>query len=382
MTTNEKRRQALFDAIESRILAIDGAMAPRAAPTGCTAAYARTEHISVALCCFLMKLFFGLLLIVVSLHAQTSVLDFLNHNRPVRDSHNCYPYEGQWADRIERALKTPFPVGIEQDIAWYVDPATGKGRPVLSHSEKTTGSEPSLRDYFFERVRPIMEKALRENDRAHWPLIVMHYDFKDNQAPLLHAVWGLMGEYQGWISTAVKTADPHVLTPIEPKPLLILTEEPDAQEEIFYRELPVGTRLRVFGSAPTNEVAAASDAERDRLLVTLPPEKLLSTSPTNYRRWWNNSWHIVEEGGQPRAGEWTAADDRRLRALVRHAHQLGYWIRFYTLDGFAPGEGRGWDEGYNFGSRQAVMARWKAAIAAGVNLIATDQYEALAAAMR
>jgi hypothetical protein len=330
----------------------------------------------------LMKFFLDLVLIVLSARAQTSALDFLNHNRPVPDAHNCYPYEGQWADRIERALKTPFPVAIEQDIAWYVDPTTGKGRPVLSHSEKTAGSEPSLRDYFFERVRPIVEKALRDNDRARWPLIVMHFDFKDNQAPLLHAVWELLGEYQGWISTAVKSADPHVLAPIEAKPLLILTEEPDAQEEVFYRELPVGTRLRVFGSAPTNEIASQSEAQRDRLLATLPPEKLLSAPPTNYRRWWNNSWHVVEEGGQPRAGEWTAADDQRLRALVRHAHRLGYWIRFYTLDGFAPGEGRGWEAGYNFGSHQAVMTRWKAAIAAGVNLIATDQYEALAAAMR
>jgi hypothetical protein len=329
-----------------------------------------------------MKLFFGLLLIAASAHAQSSALDFLNHNRPVPGAHNCYPYEGQWTDRIERALKTPFPVAIEQDIAWYVDPVTGKGRPVLAHSEKTTGSEPSVRDYFFERVRPIVEKAFRENDRARWPLIVMHFDFKDNQAPLLHAVWEVLGQYQGWISTAVKTADPRVLSPIEPKPLLILTEEPDAQEEVFYRELPVGARLRVFGSMPTNQIAGASEAEYDRLLATLPPEKLLSTPPTNYRRWWNNSWHVVEEGGQRQAGDWTPADDRRLRALVRHAHQLGYWIRFYTLDGFAPDEGRGWDDGYNFGSLQAVTARWKAAIAAGVNLIATDQYEALAAAMR
>jgi hypothetical protein len=329
-----------------------------------------------------MKPFFGLLLIAFSARAQTSALDFLNHNRPVPDAHNCYPYEGKWADRIDRALKTPFPVAIEQDIAWYVDPATGKGRPVLAHSETTTGSEPLLRDYFFERVRSIVEKALRENDRARWPLIVMHFDFKDNQAPLLHAVWEVLGEYQGWISTAVKTADPHVLAPIEPKPLLILTEESDAQEAVFYGVLPVGARLRVFGSAPSNEIAGASEAEHDRLLVALPPEKLLSTPPTNYRRWWNNSWHIVEEGGQRKAGAWTPADDRRLRALVRHAHQLGYWIRFYTLDGFAPDQGRGWEEQYNFGSLQAVTARWKAAIAAGVNLIATDQYEALAAAMR
>ena len=58
--------------------------------------------------------------------------------------------------------------------------------------------------------------------------------------------------------------------------------------------------------------------------------------------------------------------------------RLGYWIRFYTLDGFTPNEDHGWDEGYNFGSREAVAARWSAAISAGVDFIATDQYEDLA----
>ncbi len=33
---------------------------------------------------------------------------------------------------------------------------------------------------------------------------------------------------------------------------------------------------------------------------------------------------------------------------------------------------------YNFGSHEAVILRWKAAIAAGVNFIATNQYEELA----
>ena len=66
---------------------------------------------------------------------------------------------------------------------------------------------------------------------------------------------------------------------------------------------------------------------------------------------------------------------------AEQAHRLGYWIRFYTLDGFQPAEGPGWDDGYNFGSQAAVRARWKAALAAGVNFIATDQYEDLAAVM-
>ena len=90
----------------------------------------------------------------------------------------------------------------------------------------------------------------------------------------------------------------------------------------------------------------------------------------------------MEEGGQNKAGDWTSAADRRLRALVDHAHSLGYWIRFYTLDGFPPAESMGWDAGYNFGSRAAVLARWKAALAAGVDFIATDQYEDLAAVMK
>src|SRR5260370_1456987 len=86
--------------------------------------------------------------------AQPPALDFLNHNRPVLDAHNCYPYQGRWTDRIERALKTGFPVAIEQDIAW------AKRRPVLSPTDKTTSAEPTLREHFFERVRPIVEKAL------------------------------------------------------------------------------------------------------------------------------------------------------------------------------------------------------------------------------
>ena len=116
--------------------------------------------------------------------------------------------------------------------------------------------------------------------------------------------------------------------------------------------------------------------------ATISPEKLLRDPPTNYRRWWNNSWYVVEEGGQRRAGDWTAADEKRLRALVDHAHRLGYWIRFYTLNGYAPADNRGWDDNYNFGSRAAVEARWQAAIEAGVDLIATDQYEDLAAFMK
>jgi hypothetical protein len=309
-----------------------------------------------------------LTLLALPLFAQ-GTLDTLI-SRPLLDAHNCYPYKGQWSGRIERALKTGFPGGIEQDLAWDA----ARSRAVVSHSKDVTGQEPDLRTYFFERVRPIVEQALKENDRSKWPLIVVHFDFKTVTPPLLKAVWDLLGEYEGWITTAPKSADPSVLTPFDKKPLLVLTEDADEQEVVFYKALPVGAKMRLFGSAHTRPLPTDS-AQKDHLLATLSPEELLPAKATTYRRWWNNSWHAVEEGGQRKAGGWTAADDRRLRALVDHAHRLGYWIRFYTLDGFMPDENRGWDQNYNFGSREAVEKRWRAAIAAGVNLIATDQYE-------
>jgi hypothetical protein len=302
-------------------------------------------------------------------------LDFLNHNRPVLDAHNCYPYKGEWKDRIERALQTGFPVAIEQDLA------LANGKPVVTHEAKTTGAEPLLRDYFFERVRPIVEKALKDNDRARWPIIVVHFDFKSLQPELLRAVWDLLGEYEGWITTAAQTADPSQIAKFEPKPLLVLTEEADEQEAVFFKAVPVGRKLRLFGSAHTAPIKADTREEREHLAATLPPEKLLPTRATNYRRWWNNSWFVVEEGGQHKAGAWTPEDDRRLRALVDHAHKQGYWIRFYTIDGFLPGEDKGWGNGYNFGTHEAAAVRWKASIAAGVNLIASNQYEELAKAM-
>ena len=49
-------------------------------------------------------------LLALPLAAQNTGLGFLNHNRPVVDAHNCYPYEGKWANRIDRALTVGFPV--------------------------------------------------------------------------------------------------------------------------------------------------------------------------------------------------------------------------------------------------------------------------------
>ncbi|MEQ1694011.1 MAG: hypothetical protein ABMA00_22160, partial [Gemmatimonas sp.] len=95
----------------------------------------------------------------------------------------------------------------------------------------------------------------------------------------------------------------------------------------------------------------------------------------NFARWVNFPWSVVEEGGQNSARAWTSADSTRLVSLVRRAHEQQLWIRFYTLDGFSRAQDRGYSAGYNFGTVTAARARWRAAIAAGVDFVATDQYE-------
>jgi hypothetical protein len=317
--------------------------------------------------------------------AETRSASFLPGSRVLLDAHNCYPYEGQWANRIERALSTGTPLAIEQDLAWYTDAASGQSRSIVAHQTPFTGEEPTLKQYFFERIKPIVEKALAEGDSSDWPLITLNLDFKTEEPEHLAVIWQLLGEYENWLTTAERRADTAHAAPLELKPVLVLTGESDAQERAFHDNVPVGDRLRLFGAVRVNRGDAGQSPEQSwAYAVNTPPEVLVPKgSATNYRRWWNNSWFFVEQGGATRAGEWTAQDGQRLESLVRHAHAQNLWIRFYTLDGFDPAdESQGWGAGYNFGSPEQAGKRWRAAIAAGVDFIATDQYEDVAAVLK
>jgi hypothetical protein len=294
-------------------------------------------------------------------------------------AHNCYPEKGQWADRIERALATrPGTLAIEQDLAWAVDPKTGSGRSVVSHEPKATGQEPTLEAHFFDRVRPIMERALAENRQETWPVMVLHLDFKTNEPAHHQAVWDLLGRHRSWLTTAERVADEARVMPLVPGPLLVLTENGERQAETFFTRVPVGERLRLFGTVPAPAFPEAKTSEaRAAALFAASPRTLIPSGATNYRRWTNFPWAVVEKGGQAQAGPWTAEDEARLRAVVTRAHDLGLWVRFYTINGHPPNHGQGWTESYNFGSIEAARARLQAAIDAGVEFIATDQYEEL-----
>jgi hypothetical protein len=304
--------------------------------------------------------------------------------RVVLNAHNCYPEQGKYADRIDRALSTGLPVSIELDLAWHRDPENaGKGWSVVSHETKTHGDEPTLEQYFFEKVKPLVERELREGDARRWPVLYLHFNFKSTEREHVQHVAGTLAKYAAWLSSARRVADETQMQPITRKPILVMTETDPTEKAIFHDGVGVGQPFYVFGSAPGEAYVRREESREQqwKRMVSTPPAQMLKARADNYRRWWNNPWAVVEEGGPPKAGAWTAADAARLRELVEHAHRLGYLIRFYTLNGHAPEAGQGWGSGYNFGSLDAVRERWLAAQKAGVDFVATDQYEELRAAL-
>jgi hypothetical protein len=288
---------------------------------------------------------------------------FLPGARVLLDAHNAYPDRGRFRDRIDQALATGTPVAIEQDLAWCPG-ADGVRVPVVSHESECHGGEPTLDSYFFARVAPRLDRALASGPTPGWPLITLNLDFKTNEPEHHQAVLRLLEKYDPWLTTAERRTDPSEVAPLKPGPLLVLTGSNDVQQQTFHDGVPVGGRLRLFGA-----IHGVAPAEADGLPRATPA--------TNYRRWWNHPWRVAEPGGQRAALTWTDEEMRRLRSLVADAHAQGLWIRFYTLNGHQ-GPRDGWTESYNFGTPAAAEVRWRAAIEAGVDFIATDQYADLA----
>jgi hypothetical protein len=89
--------------------------------------------------------------------------------------------------RIKRALAAELPIGVEQDLTWR------DGRIAVSHTVKTTGPEPGLREYFFERVRSFGqdEKRLaaeRGNAARRWSTMRGQVEVRSRRAPFRR--WG------------------------------------------------------------------------------------------------------------------------------------------------------------------------------------------------
>src|SRR2546423_280066 len=143
--------------------------------------------------------------------------------RVLLDAHNCYPYYEWWSDRLDRALAAGTPPAIEQDLLKGRNAITGKVVSVVSHGGPSTGAEPEMREYFFERIRPLVEKALRDGNQGDWPLITLNLDLKSEEPEHLAAIWTLLTQYKEWLTTAPRAGDITRTEALDVRPMLVLT---------------------------------------------------------------------------------------------------------------------------------------------------------------
>jgi len=304
---------------------------------------------------------------------------FAPGSRTLMLAHNAYPDHGKFAERIDQALATGHPVVVEQDLSWI------DGKSLMIHGAKNaSGDDPTLETYFFPKVKPIIEKALKEGNKGNWPLITLYLDIKNDPPQHLAAIAKLLDNYDEWLTTAVKTDDISKVSPLKVRPMLVLLE--DKQDDInkqlfFYDQVPVGGKIRAFGSAPKLDPnpgrKLAKDLATDNQFLA-NPDDLIIAKADNYHRWIGLDWAFIEKGGETKAGEWTAENDARLKAFIDYGHKMGYLVGVYCLDGYTAEQNQGWDKDYNLGSHDAAITRCKAARAAKADFISTDHYEELA----
>ncbi len=294
-------------------------------------------------------------------------------------AHNAYPDHGKYIDRLDRALSSGQPVAVEQDLSW------ADGKSMMIHGAKNvSGDDPTLESYFFPRVKPVIEKALKEGNKGNWPIITLYLDIKNDPPEHLAAISKMLDKYNSWLTSAVKTDDILRVLPLDLKPMLVLVEDKQNdvnKQQVFYDRVPVGGRLRVFGSAPKldpNPGRALPKQEAVDNQASMSPDDLLIGRADNYHRWIGFDWSYIEKGGEPSAGEWTKDKEQRLKEFVDYGHKLGYLVGVYCLDGYTQEQNQGWDKDYNLGSRDAAVVRWKAAARVKVDFVSTDHYEELA----
>jgi hypothetical protein len=163
-------------------------------------------------------------------------------------AHNAYPDHGKFTDRLDRALSSGQPFAVEQDLSW------ADGKSMMIHGAKNvSGDDPTLETYFFPKVQPVIEKALKEGNKGNWPIVALYLDIKNDPPEHLAAISKILDKYSSWLTSAVKTDDIMKVSPLDLKPMMVLVEDKQNdvnKQQSFYDQVPVGGKLRVFGSVP------------------------------------------------------------------------------------------------------------------------------------
>jgi glycerophosphoryl diester phosphodiesterase len=270
-------------------------------------------------------------------------------------AHNCYPLDGRGNARLVEALKLGID-NIEIDLGW--DEADK--RLIVSHDEKPRP----------DATYPVFEAYLVPALEAHWQSpradkapTVLTIDWKTSQSDAVRRFKEFLDLHPDWFSTAPKAEK----GPLTVRRLTVCFTGSDAAKDLYDSMIEPGGTYRAF----RDSVFGANAYRDDVKSYALRPA-------STYHRFLTFHWANIERGGPPGAGDFTAVEGARLKALMAHAHKLGYRVRFYCLDGRLTRAGLG----YHFVDLDAAIIRWRVAAESGVDWVATDDNAEIVQALR
>ncbi len=260
------------------------------------------------------------------------------------NAHNSYPAGDRGWERLARARRAGL-WAVELDLVW----SQARGHTVINHETKLRGNEPTLEDYFFTPLLPELRSLPRDE-----PGLLLMIDLKSDHPGPARELHDLLRQHRDLMTRSLRSGD------LRWGPLTVILSENAAAIALFEKLTPP--------EEPYLAMAVREPPERkfqENIAAYIPQRA------TPFYRLFNFDWKIIERVANPEAGAFTRPERARLEALVKLAREKGYWIRTWTLNATSTM----WGTGRNFGSRHALLTRWRAALAAGVDCIATDEYE-------
>ena len=270
-------------------------------------------------------------------------------------AHNCYPSRSADNAKLVEALSLGID-NIEIDLGWDEsanrlivghDPAP---RPGVIYPELEAYLVPALESYWKTHVEGLSPTVLT-------------IDWKTEKPEAIAKFKAFLDAHADWFSSAPKTQK----SPLATRRLTVCFTGSEAAKTAYDALIPTGGTYRAFCDRVFGQ---GGKFETD--ISAYVPQKA-----TAYHRFMTYHWGVVEQGGPALANEWTDLDALRLDAVVSRAHNQGFRVRFYCLNGHTGTL----LSGYQFTSDAASKTRWLAAARAGVDWIASDEYREIAKAL-
>jgi hypothetical protein len=245
-------------------------------------------------------------------------------------AHNAYPYLFLNPGGVNRALSADMPA-LELDLTY--DPV--RRTAVVTHDGSPRGGEPALRDY----LQPVWKQWL-DSQRTGFTLIL---DFKSSKPELAHSVARILEEHRSNLSSMVKSPGAR----FEPGRITVCLTGSGAGHRAYAESVAAGGRYIAFGDS------GSEDWKTD-------PREYVPAEPAGFIRFLTFERRVFLSGPDKRRSADVSID--RLREVVRLADERGYRIRVYTVNA----------QLFPVGVEDVY---WKAAVEAGVHMVATDDYE-------